>query len=928
MGDPLSTAASVIAVLQLSSEVANYIRTAAGATEDRNRLRDEIRACEYVLQQLDDRFSDVDEKGAWTEIMQTLQSQDGPLGRLQATLAILKQKLKPPVGLIRGAVASLKWPLTEKEVNKLFEVIEREKALLQIALSSDAARLLKEVSKTSKDNRALLVQLCLMFEQSVETSAWQYEDLKVELKRIQASQHTLHADVKSVKAHHIDQRAVEHKKRVLDWLSPVDHYAQQQSDYVSRREEGTGQWLLDSDEYGSWVSGNTRTLFCPGIPGAGKTILTSIVVDELITNSAASVGIAFLYCSFKRQDQQTHEHFLLSLLRQLAEHLKVLPSGIQDLHSKHKGRKTRPSLSEIRDALTSTAAEFPRAFFLIDALDECQTMNRKRLLDDLFLVQKQSNSCIFATARPLPDIVAQFSGFPTLEVHASDHDISSYIDSHLSILPSFVSRNPDLQQGIKDAIMKSVDGMFLLVKLYMDSLVGKRSPKAVKAALARLPSGSNAYDFAYNDAMERIKFQKPDQTELAMEALTWITFAKWPLNVQELQHALATTDPEQVEIDEEDFPDIEDILSICAGLITLDEETGIVRLVHYTAQEYFQRTDWLPEAHARIFKACITYLKFEAFGSGVCKEEKEFKVRTRDFCFYRYASVNWGHHLQEGLSGSVGTTLLHCDRASSMSGELVSMALELMRNTSHFESAWQCMLGEEPRHNRGYDFPEPYLIPSDITVLQVAAFFEIVLLAEYCLRDITESATTNNKNSFGYTALHYAAQRNSYNVAELILSVGNEVDINPQTKERGLTPLYLAVWYGHIQIVELLLRHERLDVDLCLLPPIYSLFPGFAEIDRFKNPSRGLRLIGPRLDWNPEWDEMFAYTTQEIAYTPFWLAVALGYTDIVKLLFGTGKISTNLNWGVLNHAAERGYDEIVRFLVDETTRGRDVVEVW
>jgi hypothetical protein len=71
-------------------------------------------------------------------------------------------------------------------------------------------------------------------------------------------------------------------QEIPDWLTPVD-YGPQQSDYIKRRQQGTGQWLLDSAKYQAWLTTSKQTLFCPGIPGAGKTILISIIVDNLIT---------------------------------------------------------------------------------------------------------------------------------------------------------------------------------------------------------------------------------------------------------------------------------------------------------------------------------------------------------------------------------------------------------------------------------------------------------------------------------------------------------------------------------------------------------------------------------------------------------------------------------------------------------------------
>jgi hypothetical protein len=118
-------------------------------------------------------------------------------------------------------------------------------------------------------------------------------------------------------------------------------------------------------------------------------------------------------------------------------------------------------------------------------------------------------------------------------------------------------------------------------------LTKKRSPKALRTALKNLVTGSGAYDYAYEDAMERINGQATQ--ELAKQVLSWITCAKRQLTTTELRHALGV-EVGKSELDEENFPEIEDIVSSYAGLITIDEESGIIRLVHYIIQEYFERT--------------------------------------------------------------------------------------------------------------------------------------------------------------------------------------------------------------------------------------------------------------------------------------------------------------------------------------------------
>lgn len=46
----------------------------------------------------------------------------------------------------------------------------------------------------------------------------------------------------------------------------------------------------------------------------------------------------------------------------------------------------------------------------------------------------------------------------------------------------------------------------------------------------------------------------------------------------------------QSELDEDNLPEIENTVSVCTGLVTIDEKSNVIYLVHYITQEYFERT--------------------------------------------------------------------------------------------------------------------------------------------------------------------------------------------------------------------------------------------------------------------------------------------------------------------------------------------------
>ena len=66
------------------------------------------------------------------------------------------------------------------------------------------------------------------------------------------------------------QNEGQERRKILDSISAMD-FAAQQSAILDQRQGGTGQWLLDSEEFQAWVVKNKgRTLLCTGMPGAGK----------------------------------------------------------------------------------------------------------------------------------------------------------------------------------------------------------------------------------------------------------------------------------------------------------------------------------------------------------------------------------------------------------------------------------------------------------------------------------------------------------------------------------------------------------------------------------------------------------------------------------------------------------------------------------
>ena len=165
----------------------------------------------------------------------------------------------------------------------------------------------------------------------------------------------------------------------------------------------------------------------------------------------------------------------------------------------------------------------------------------------------------------------------------------------------------------------------------------------------------------YDEAMNRIQGQVEQHSQLAMSALTWISNAIRPLQPKELREALAV-EPGDHALDDEAIPEEALILSVSAGLITIDAESETIRLVHFTVEEYFRdlKHKWFPRAHSQIAETCLTYLSFNVFKSGDCSSDEKYKAQLEKNCLLDYAARNWGLHASQAENdiGDVALTFL------------------------------------------------------------------------------------------------------------------------------------------------------------------------------------------------------------------------------------------------------------------------------
>lgn len=248
--------------------------------------------------------------------------------------------------------------------------------------------------------------------------------------------------------------------KVLKWLSAIDCHSKQR-ETLSRKQEGTGEWLFRSQEYQNWLSGKDRLLWCSGSPGAGKTVLTSAIVDDLETRfSVSNVGIAFIYCNYA--EKISIAEYLASIIQQLIRQRYVIPDYILDLYHKHRSMGTNIDTAEAVHLLHILISEFPRLYIVVDALDECEETKKTRTNLIRQLQNLPSNAHLLLTSRHLGDIEEKLSDCPHLEIRASDDDVRVYLEARIDMeenILKFCKKDPTLRETIVGKIAEKAHGM-------------------------------------------------------------------------------------------------------------------------------------------------------------------------------------------------------------------------------------------------------------------------------------------------------------------------------------------------------------------------------------------------------------------------------------------------------------------------------------
>jgi ankyrin repeat protein len=316
---------------------------------------------------------------------------------------------------------------------------------------------------------------------------------------------------------------------------------------------------------------------------------------------------------------------------------------------------------------------------------------------------------------------------------------------------------------------------------------------------------------AYGETITRIRSQRKGFRLLAERVLSLLTCAERLLKGSELEEALAVRAGTPT-LDRDKRENTRIIVSVCAGLVTVDEDSCIIRLVHDTTRAYLAthmfcikpREDFTTLEDPMTFNAqknddamadtqktfaiiCITYLSFTAFQDGVCQTDDEFEERLRSYPLYGYAAQNWGHHAREAIT-------------------LYQEVMDFLPYEANVEAASQALMASQ--HHKA-DSGYSQRVSKNMTGVHLAAYYG---LTETIAALLEKGHDPNAKDVYGRTPLWFAAANGHQAAAKLLLKKG---DIDPDSHDTQFrrTPLSYAAEKGHDAVVKLLLAREGIRID-------------------------------------------------------------------------------------------------------------------
>jgi ankyrin repeat protein len=899
--DPLSIAASVAGLGTLAYQMIGYLAQVKSGGKERTQLREEVTHLWLTLTALQEILSpDAIKEDRIPDTIRPLLAPDGVIQQIKAQVEDLDDKIKTQSSHSRIA-QSLAWPFTQKDAMQIINRISRLQATLHNSLTQANYRVAQDTYRDGQEVKKAINEAKL--------------------------------------------------KELIEWISPLNFVAKQ-SMIWSQHHKGTCRWFLDRDDFREWREGEGTILFCPGIPGAGKTFLSSIVYNELESlrlreeGGVKGAAVFMLYCKWDDPSSQLLDNLLPSLIKQCVQRYGAVGDHLVELFEKHSKEGTRPAREQVLSTLTLLFRRFTKVFVLLDGLDELKEESERlqlvRTLESNWRDTVPVN--LMVTSRPLPNISRHFRDVPyridcdgcnkedlKAQYHCagceSQDDVSYdlcepcfmdykrcgnkghslFYQYNASIIPiaaveedlttyvqwrtstsDFLQQCVDMKDGLMDKILKTVV-----------------RDNGGMFLLAKFNMDTLDSKLNIKQVMRALQSLPKELDGTYTDAMTRITelpastkesvldFLRWVVFAEQPLHERAIEHALAVEqgdddIDEDSIIRARILANKCAGLVQFDE-SDCLRLVHYSAENYFtQHRD-------RWFPDGSPKL------TSACLSYLQFDAFKAGACSGQDEAVEFEERLEKYpfLRYAAMSWGKHLRLEST--DDLEAQAISFLTHPGCLASATQALWYLDSQGGISWD-------AKDSSPIHLATHFGLHHLVEEL---IMRGYKVDLRDINGATPLALAVIRNNRDIARTLLRAGasvNSVDNN------GRAPLHQAIRYKRPDMARLLLDQPGIDINLghpkwsYMTPLITAAVWGAVNVIN-------MLLARPEIQVNK------TCTSPSVGTTALIYAAHQGQTEAVKALLTHPDIDIDAKDNscstALTYASQGGYYATAEALLDK-----------
>ena len=612
--EAVGLAASLASVLEISGKIVTagygYISKVAHAPSRMRMVLSEVSSVDLVLGRLEEYSAHqpasgsssilytLSRNGVFKDCTEVLKKIDGTVQTCMAESEAQSSKHE-----VKAFMKRVIWPMKEKETEDILGHLDRLRSILSDAIAQDSAASLQRLEDTTQELHQTTTKM--------------------------ANSH-FHAEL-------------------MAWLcpyrgDPFDNY----SAALKRRQPGTGAWLTTSKDFGTWSQQSHGVFWLRGLPGCGKTVLTSTVVEYIqrsLVSKNKMVTLAYFYIDYRDPAKQGLDACLATIVRQMIDQN---PQGIKQLEElkeqKQRSFSRNLTAGEYIGIIKMLADMQTKVYIVIDALDEApdpepfvdaftQLSSREYGTPIVMLVSSRNST-------NLENLLMPVATKHVLVSSEENDDVRHFITSEVNKRFTSGKLNVPKVELIDLTISKLVaraDGLFLQANLLLEFVFAGKTSRSIRKALTELPNG---LEETYETILRRTTSQNRPHLNEIKRSLQWLSMSLLPLTPTMLVEA-AAIDPDDSYLDTEAYMDELDLVGMLSSLVLIDRNTTppVVSLAHQTVHEYLQSQNILqsdmshyhvdaPTTHQYLAETLIQYLLFPDSASSMMQAARFGPTQT------------------------------------------------------------------------------------------------------------------------------------------------------------------------------------------------------------------------------------------------------------------------------------------------------------